>query len=123
MAAQFGDGWQLGGHDTHAIEDVLEPALGEIAGLGQGRHGDAAVMALDRPAADLDRLRRLEVRAQHDAGIAQPIAHALEVAVEDRAVENEGGRRQVVDCLGGHGAILACRSKTNANLSWRTTAR
>ena len=101
-AAQLGDGRQLGRHDAHAIEDVLEAAVGEIARLGQGRDGDAPVMALDRHAADLDRFRRLEMRTQHDAGIAQPLAHALEVAAQDRPVENEGGRRQVVEGLGGH---------------------
>ena len=64
-------------------------------------------MALDRHAADLDRFRRLEMRPQHDAGVAQPVAHALEVAAQDRTVENEGGRRKVVERLGGHLAILA----------------
>ena len=102
-AAQLGDRRQLGGHDADAVEDVLEAALGEIACFGERRDGDAAVMALDRHAADLDRLRGLEVRPQHDAGLAQAVAHALEVAAQDRPVENEGGRRQVVDCLGGHG--------------------
>jgi hypothetical protein len=121
-AAQLDDRGQFRGHDAHRIEDVREAAIGEIAGLGQGRDGDAAIMAFDRPAADLERLRRLEVRPQHDAGRAQAIAHALEVAIEDCPVENEGGRRQVVDCLAGHGAILACRSKTNASLCWTTTA-
>ena len=95
-------GRQLGRHDAHAIEDVLEAAVGEIARLGQGRDGDAPVMALDRHAADLDRFRGLEVRTQHDAGIAQPLAHALEVAAQDRPVENEGGGRQVIEGLGGH---------------------
>ena len=93
----------LDGHDADAVEDVLEAAVGEIARLGQGRHGDAAVMAFDRHAADLDRFRGLEMRSQHDACIAQALAHALEVAAQDCPVENEGGGRQVIEGLGGHG--------------------
>src|SRR6266540_4344371 len=59
-------------------------------------------MAFNRHAADFDRFRGLEVRAQHDAGGTQPFAHALEVAAQDCPVENEGGGRQVIEGLGGH---------------------
>ena len=98
-AAQLGDRRQLRRHDADAIEDVREAAVGEIACLRQRRHGDAAVMAFDRHAADLDGFGGLEMRPQHHAGAAQAVAHALEVAAQDRPVENEGGGRQVVDRL------------------------
>jgi hypothetical protein len=62
------------------------------------------VMALDGHAADLDRLGSLEVGPQHHTCMTQALAHALEVAAQDRPVENEGGGRQVVDCLCSHGS-------------------
>ena len=58
LAPQFGHRRQLGRHDADGIENVLEAALGEIARLGEGRDGDAAVMAFDRHAADLRRISR-----------------------------------------------------------------
>ena len=39
--------------------------------------------------------------------VAQPVAHALEVAAQDGAVENEGGRRKVVDRLVCHLEFIA----------------
>ena len=62
LAAQFGHRRQLGGHDTHGIENVLEAALREITRLGEGRDGDSAVMALDRHPADLHGFCGLEMR-------------------------------------------------------------
>jgi hypothetical protein len=74
-------------------------------------------MALDRHAADCTDFAVLRCGAQCNAGLAQPVAHALEVAAQDGAVENEGGRRQVVERLVSIGIHSACRSKTNASLS------
>ncbi len=53
LATQFGHSIELGRHHAHAVEDVLEAALSEIARLGEGGDRNTPIVTFDRHAADL----------------------------------------------------------------------
>ena len=86
---------QLLRRDADRVEDVRDAVAEKIFRLGQGGDGDAAWLAGERQARDLDRLGGLHVRAQRHIEARQGSGHRADVTLQDGAVEHQAGCRQV----------------------------
>ena len=104
---QLGDLIQLLRRDADGIKHVGQAVAGEILGLRQGGDGDAVrLMAVglhawlgriggQRHAGDVDRLGGFHVRPQCHAVAGDGLGHAGDVVLQDLAIEDDAGGRQV----------------------------
>ena len=72
-------------------------------GLGQGRDGDAAGLALGRQLRDLQAFRRLHMRAESHVVPAQRARHAREVPLQLPLVQHQRGRWRRGERQAGNG--------------------
>ena len=92
---QRGDVLDFVWRDGHRIKDVGDPVREEVLRFFQRGHRDAAGLPRQCAPHDLHRLHCLHVRPQRDVKLRQVLAHAREVAIEPRAIEEQGGRFEV----------------------------
>jgi hypothetical protein len=96
-AHQVGYFGQFHRRDADRVENVGDAVREEITRLGERRDGDRKFRARGEHAENVDRFGGLDVRAQRDPERAHLVAHPRRVALEARAIEEEGRGGEVED--------------------------
>ena len=97
---------QLGGHDTHGVQDVAVTGVRKVLGFGQRRYGNRAGVAIGQQRRDVQRFGGLYMRSQVDVERCKRRVQSRDVVSQFRPVDDGAGgevrQQRFVTWVNGH---------------------